>query len=84
MPKAKRWQKILLLMSKIKFREIVSPNDVLTEGLSDIYGGGFWKDLLDSLHLCGSGCSTGERKSTTTKGNTADNLSQEQSSEIKP
>lgn len=38
-------------MSKIKFRELVSPNDVLTDVLSDIHGGGFWKDLLDSLHL---------------------------------
>lgn len=42
MPEVVRRQKrILLLMSKIKFRELVSPNDVLTEGLSDIYGGGF-------------------------------------------
>lgn len=70
-------------MSKFKFRELVSPNDVFTNGLSDIHGGGFWKDLLDSLQLCGSGCSTGERKPTTTKGNTTDNSSQEQSSKIK-
>ena len=41
---------ILLSMrkSKIKITELVSPNDVLTEGLSDIHGGSIWKDLLDS------------------------------------
>lgn len=75
---------ILLSMrkSKIKITELVSPNDVLTEGLSDIHGGSIWKDLLDSLHLCGSGCSTGERKPTT-KDNTTDDSSQEHSTEVK-
>nr|WP_314498304.1 hypothetical protein [uncultured Prevotella sp.] len=63
MPEAKRWQKSKKNM-KIKFNEIVEPKDVLSEGLNDIKGGsaGWWKDLLDSINLCLSGCSTGQRK----------------------
>lgn len=70
--------------NNIKFTEIVAPHDIISEGLSDIRGGGFWKDLLEGLHLCGSGCSTGKRKPTTTTGDTTGTTSQEQSSEVKP
>ena len=47
----------------MKFKEIIEPKDVLSEGLNDIKGGsaGWWKDLLDSINLCLSGCSTGQK-----------------------
>ncbi len=60
---------------KTKIHEIVEPKDVLSEGLNDVKGGsgGFWKDLLDSIHLCLSGCSTGEKETKPDKSNrTAD------------
>lgn len=48
---------------KLKFNEIVEPKDVLTNSLNDIKGGNsdFWKDLLDSIAVCSTGCSTGEK-----------------------
>ncbi len=47
----------------MKFKEIIEPKDVFSEGLNDIKGGsaGWWKDLLDSINLCLSGCSTGQK-----------------------
>ena len=50
----------------MRFNEIVEPKDVLSEGLNDIKGGSasWWKDLLDSINLCLSGCSTGQKSPT--------------------
>ena len=62
MPEAKRRHKKNILI-KLKFNEIVEPKDVLTNSLNDVKGGnsGFWKDLLDSIAVCSTGCSTGEK-----------------------
>ena len=51
---------------KINIEEIVAPNDVLRDDLTEVKGGVNWiKVLLDvlGLDICGSGCDEGEVES---------------------